>query len=188
MGKSPRDPVVVTLYTRQTYFDVTQAPSWSGAVNDGRLRIPVEGLESMTPELSRTLMHELAHSFIFEVGGRRAPGWLHEGIAQMAEGRVSLERTRTIAALFAQKKHIPMRALERQFSTLSAEQAHLAYAQALAATNYIRDRYGMQDLVSILERIGGGATPEQALRAVMGSNYAEFEQELGAHLVKTYGN
>jgi tetratricopeptide (TPR) repeat protein len=188
LGKSPRDPVVVTLYTRQTYFDVTQAPAWSGAVNDGRLRIPVEGLESMTPELSRTLMHELAHSFIFEVGGRRAPGWLHEGIAQMAEGRVSLERTRTIAALFEQKKQIPMRALERQFSTLSAERAHLAYAQALAATNYIRQRYGMQDLVSILERIGAGAAPEQALRAVIGSNYAEFEQELGAHLVKTYGN
>ncbi len=187
LGKSPRDPVVVTLYTRQTYFDVTQAPSWSGAVNDGRLRIPVEGLEAMTPDLSRTLMHELAHSFITEISARRAPGWLHEGIAQLVDGRTLPERTRTIAGLFAQKKHIPMRALERPFSTLNAERAHLAYAQSLAATNYIRERYGMQDLVSILERIGSGASPEQALRAVTGSNYAEFEQELGAHLAKTYG-
>ena len=187
MGKSPRDSVVVTLYTRQTYFDVTQAPSWSGAVNDGRLRIPVEGLEAMTPELSRTLMHELAHSFITEISARRAPGWLQEGIAQMEDGRSSLESTRTIAALFAQKKQIPMRALERHFSTLNAERAHLAYAQSLAATNYIRERYGMQDLVNILERIGSGSAPEQALRAVIGSNYAEFEQELGAYLVKTYG-
>ncbi len=187
LGKSPRHPVVVTLYTRQTFFDVTEAPSWAGAVNDGRLRIPVEGLESMTPELSRTLIHELAHSFIFEVGGRRAPGWLHEGVAEMVEGGSSLERMRAIAALFAQKKHIPMRALERQFSTLSVERARLAYAQAQAATEYIRQRYGMQDLVTILERIGGGAAPEQALRSVIGSSYAEFEQELGAHLAKTYG-
>ena len=187
LGKSPRDTVVVTLYTRQTYFDVTQAPSWSGAVNDGRLRIPVEGLESMTPGLSRTLMHELTHSFVFELSARRAPGWLQEGLAQMFDGRSSAEGTRTIAGLFAQKKHIPMRALERQFSTLSEERAHLAYAQSLAATNYIRERYGMQDLVSILERIGSGSTPEQAMRAVIGSNYAEFEQELGAYLVKTYG-
>ncbi|MGH9531329.1 MAG: peptidase MA family metallohydrolase [Terriglobales bacterium] len=187
LGKSPRDAVVVTLYTRQTYFDVTQAPSWSGAVNDGKLRIPVEGLESMTPDLSRTLMHELAHSFIFELSGRRAPGWLHEGIAQMVAGGGSLERTRAVAELFAQKKHIPMRALERQFSTLNAVRASMAYAQSQAATEYIRQRYGMQDLVSILERIGAGATPEQALRAVTGSNYAEFEQELGAYLVKTYG-
>ncbi len=187
LGKSPRDPVVVTLYTRQTYFDVTQAPSWSGAVNDGRLRIPVEGLEAMTPDLSRTLMHELAHSFITEISARRAPGWLHEGIAQMVAGGGSVERMRTIAALFAQKKHIPMRALERPFSTLSAERARLAYGQSLAATEYLRQRYGMQDLVNIVERIGSGAAPEQALRAVTGSNYAEFEQELGAYLAKAYG-
>jgi len=103
------------------------------------------------------------------------------------DGRSSLEGTRAIAALFAEKKHIPMRALERPFSTLNAERAHLAYAQALAAANYIRERYGMQDLVAILERIGAGATPEQALRAVTGSNYAEFEQELAAHLARTYG-
>ncbi|MGH9555942.1 MAG: peptidase MA family metallohydrolase [Terriglobales bacterium] len=187
LGKSPREAVVVTLYTRQSFFDVTQAPAWSGAINDGRLRIPVEGLESMTPELSRVLMHELAHSFVNEITARRAPGWLHEGVAQMVEGRSSLQGVRTIAALFAQKKQIPMRALERHFSTLSAERARLAYSQSLAATEYIRQRYGMQDLVSILERIGGGATPEQALRAVTGSNYTEFEQELGAYLVKTYG-
>jgi len=141
----------------------------------------------MTPELSRVLIHELAHSFVNEVSARRAPGWLHEGVAQMVEGRSSLEGARTIAALFAQKKQIPMRALERHFSTLSTERARLAYAQAQAAVEYIRQRYGMQDVVSILERIGAGSTPEQALRAVTGSNYAEFEQELGAYLVKTYG-
>ncbi len=187
LGKSPRHPVVVTLYTRQAFFDVTEAPSWAGAVNDGRLRIPVEGLESMTPELSRTLMHELAHSFIFELGGRRAPGWLHEGIAEIMEGESSPERTRAIAALFAQKKHIPMRALDCQFSTLTAIQARMAYAQAQAAAEYIRQRYSMRDLVTILERVAAGSTPEHALRAVTGSNYAEFEQELGAYLVKTYG-
>ncbi|MCI0355022.1 MAG: tetratricopeptide repeat protein [Acidobacteria bacterium] len=187
LGKSPRDAVVVTLYTRQTFFDVTQAPAWSGAVNDGRLRIPVEGLGSMTPELARVLLHELAHSFVNEITARRAPGWLHEGVAQMVEGRSSLEGARAIAALFAQKKQIPMRALERHFSTLSAERARLAYAQAQAATEYIRERHGMQDLVAILERIGAGATPEQALQAVTGSNYAEFERELGAYLARTYG-
>jgi hypothetical protein len=187
LGKSPRDAVVVTLYTRQTFFDVTQAPSWAGAINDGRLRIPVEGLESMTPELSRVLMHELAHTFVNEVSARRAPAWLHEGVAEMMEGGSSLESTRAIAALFAQKKHIPMRALERPFGTLGAVHASMAYAQAQAAVEYIRQRYGMQDLVGILERIGSGSTPEQALRAVTGSNYAEFEQELGAYLVKTYG-
>ena len=49
LGNPPRDNILVTLYTEQAFFDVTHAPSWSGAINDGKLRIPVSGLSSMTP-------------------------------------------------------------------------------------------------------------------------------------------
>ena len=52
LGIAPRDSIAVVLYTEQTFFDVTQAPSWSGAVFDGKLRIPVQGLTSVTPELA----------------------------------------------------------------------------------------------------------------------------------------
>lgn len=64
LGNPPRDSILVTLYTEQAFFDVTHAPSWSGAINDGKLRIPVNGLNSVTPELARVLKHELAHSFV----------------------------------------------------------------------------------------------------------------------------
>ena len=40
LGNPPRDNILVTLYTEQAFFDVTQAPTWSGAINDGKLRIP----------------------------------------------------------------------------------------------------------------------------------------------------
>src|SRR5262249_33427977 len=63
LGTPPRDSILVTLYTQQAFFDVTRAPSWSGAINDGKLRIPVSGLNSVTSELARVLKHELAHSF-----------------------------------------------------------------------------------------------------------------------------
>jgi tetratricopeptide (TPR) repeat protein len=35
LGTPPHDNILVTLYTEQAFFDVTQAPSWSGAINDG---------------------------------------------------------------------------------------------------------------------------------------------------------
>src|ERR1700730_10455722 len=41
LGNPPRDSILVTLYTEQAFFDVTQAPTWSGAINDGKLRIPI---------------------------------------------------------------------------------------------------------------------------------------------------
>ena len=67
LGTPPRDNILVTIYTEQTFFDVTHAPTWSGAMNDGKLRIPISGLSSLTPELAHVLKHELAHSFITQL-------------------------------------------------------------------------------------------------------------------------
>src|ERR1700674_2391361 len=61
---APADSIGVILYTQQAFADITRAPGWVGALNDGRIRVPVQGLTSMTPELSRVLKHELTHSFI----------------------------------------------------------------------------------------------------------------------------
>ena len=55
------------LYTKQEFRDITLAPSWAGGLNDGRIRVPVEGLNSVTPELSRVLKHELTHSFVYQM-------------------------------------------------------------------------------------------------------------------------
>ena len=54
LGTAPRSNIAVVLYTDQTFFDVTQAPSWTGAVNDGKLRIPVQGLSSVGHAGTRT--------------------------------------------------------------------------------------------------------------------------------------
>ena len=87
LGYSPRNTIAVTLYTQQAFLDVTRAPSWSGAINDGKLRIPISGVQSVTPELARVLKHELTHSFISQMSSNRCPTWLNEGIAQMEEGK-----------------------------------------------------------------------------------------------------
>src|SRR6202007_751683 len=89
LGNPPRDNILVTLYTEQAFFDVTHAPTWSGAMNDGKLRIPISGLSSVTPELAHVLKHELAHSFITQLSAGRCPPWLHEGIAQFLEPKAS---------------------------------------------------------------------------------------------------
>jgi len=52
---TPPEQIAVTLYTQQSFADITRAPGWVGALNDGRLRIPVQGLTHVTPELARVL-------------------------------------------------------------------------------------------------------------------------------------
>jgi Tfp pilus assembly protein PilF len=188
LGVAPRNSIPVVLYTGQAFFDVTQAPTWSGAVNDGKLRIPIEGLTSVTPELARVLKHELAHSFINYVSGGRCPQWLHEGIAQAVEPKSISGNGRRLAQLFATQHEIPFNALEGSFMRFSGVEATLAYDESLAAVQYVNETYGMSDLRRVLERLGQGSSTEAALRATIHTDYGQLETEVGKYLISRYGN
>ena len=187
LGASPRDSVTVILYTNQAFFDVTQAPSWTGALNDGKMRIPVSGLESLTPDLARVLKHELAHSFINYISHGRCPQWLHEGIAQLVEPRNLNGRGQRLAQLFQAQRALPYNMLEGGFLSLSSAEATVAYDESLAAVEYIQETYGMSDVQRILQRMAEGSTPEAALRATVHSGYRELEGEVGKFLASKYG-
>jgi Flp pilus assembly protein TadD len=187
LGIAPRNSILVVLYTEQGFFDVTQAPSWSGAVFDGKLRIPINGLTSVTPELARVLKHELTHSFISQLASGRCPQWLNEGIAQAMEPK-QLSHGKLLADLFRTQREIPLNALEGSFMNFSSVQATIAYEESLAAVQYISDTYGMSDLQRILERLGQGSSTEAALRATIHSDYGQLEAETGKYLNDKYGN
>lgn len=188
LGTPPRDNILVTLYTEQAFFDVTHAPSWSGAMNDGKLRIPVSGLSSMTSELAHVLKHELAHSFITQLSAGRCPPWLHEGIAQYLEPKSLGGAGRQLASLFKAQRNLPLNALEGSFLQFSGGQAYLAYAESLAAVSYIIDTYGMSDIQRTLQRISEGNSTEAALRATIHSDYGQLESDLTRYLTDKYGD
>jgi len=187
LGYSPHNTIAVTLYTEQVFFDVTQAPSWSGAVNDGKLRIPVSGVTSVTLDLARVLKHELTHSFVNLMSGGRCPTWLNEGIAQAEEGKSSASYGRQLAQLFGAGREIPYNGLEGGFMRFSAPEAVVAYAESLVAVEYIRDTYGMSEIPRILERLAQGSSTEAALRATIHADYAQLHDDLARWLKDRYG-
>jgi tetratricopeptide (TPR) repeat protein len=187
LGTPPHDNILVTLYTEHAFFDVTRAPSWSGALNDGKLRIPISGLSSMTSELARVLKHELAHSFINQLSAGRCPPWLHEGIAQLLEPKSVSSEGRQLARLFKTQRNIPLNVLEGSFLRFSGGEAYLAYAESLAAVSYINDTYGMSDIQRILQRLSDGSSTEAALRSTIHSDYGQLESELAKYLSDKYG-
>jgi Peptidase MA superfamily len=188
LGTPARDNILVTLYTEQDFFDVTRAPSWTGALNDGKLRIPINGLNSMTPELARVLKHELTHSFINQLSAGRCPTWLNEGIAQLEEPKSLGGDGRQLAQLFKSERYIPLNVLEGSFMRFSSAEAYVAYAESLAAVSYINDSYGMGDIQRILQRLSEGSSAEAALRATVHSDYGQLESETGKYLSDKYGD
>jgi len=188
LGTPPRDNILVTLYTEQAFFDVTHAPSWSGAMNDGKLRIPISGLTTVTSDLAHVLKHELAHSFITQLSAGRCPPWLHEGIAQYLEPKGLGGNGHQLALLFKNQQNIPLNVLEGSFLQFSGPQAYLAYAESLAAVSYITDSYGMSDIQRILQRLSQGNSTEAALRATIHSDYGQLESDVAKYLADKYGN
>ncbi len=186
-GSEPRSSIPVVLYTSQAFFDVTRAPGWMGALNDGKIRIPLRGMNSVTPGLARILRHELTHSFVDQVTLGRCPQWLNEGIAQMLEPR-SLNRGAFMAQMFKTEREIPLNSLEGGFSSLSGTQSEIVYMESLATVSYIRDRYGMSDVMRILEKLGQGESVESALRSTIHCDYRQLQEETGAGLIDQFGS
>ena len=46
------EKIVVLLYPNQAFRDITRSPSWAGALNDGKIRVPVSGLNMVNPQLA----------------------------------------------------------------------------------------------------------------------------------------
>jgi tetratricopeptide (TPR) repeat protein len=184
---TPPDSIGVVLYTQQAFEDITRAPSWVGALNDGRIRVPVQGLTGVTPELSRVLKHELTHSFVGQKTRGRAPTWMQEGLAQWMEWRRSGDKASVLAQVY-QAGHAPSLAtLEGSWMALPNDTAGLAYAWALANVEYIVQTDGMGDIERILDLIANGSSTEEALRQVLHSDYDDLMQSTAEYLRRNYG-
>ena len=179
---SPRQSITVILYTNQAFRDVTQAPEWADALFDGKMRIPVEGLSGVTPEMASVLKHEMTHSFVQFRSRGRCPVWLQEGLAQVEEGRTSVGFAPRMLEMWRANKTRGLPALEEPFRGLPPEAVRFAYQISLASVEMLRHRYGMPDLGRLLDRLSAGDSPEAALRATLHLSYSEMEQELAEYL------
>src|SRR5690242_4360206 len=140
---TPPESIGVILYTQDAFSDITKAPAWAGALNDGRIRVPVQGLTSVDAELSRSLKHELTHSFVAQktksacIGlaascSNRAPTWIQEGLAQWMEGYRSGDDAAGLVQIFDEKHAMPLGQLEGSWTRFDRGTARYAYAWALA--------------------------------------------------------
>jgi tetratricopeptide (TPR) repeat protein len=188
LGYSPPEQIGVILYTQEAFADITRAPKWVSALNDGRLRVPVQGLSEMTPELSRVLKHELTHSFIQQKTQSHAPTWIQEGMAQWMEGQRSGTNAAVLVKRYESDPAASMKHYQGEWMKMSREDVDEAYAWALANIEYLIQSGGMGDVDKIVDRMAAGELDEDAVKDVRRSDFAELNRETVEYLRKTYGN
>jgi tetratricopeptide (TPR) repeat protein len=180
----PKEPISVTLYTNQLFLDITRAPAWAGALNDGRIRVPVQGLDHISPALARVLKHELTHSFLNEKTHGRCPTWLQEGVAQWMEGRRTDSNTaRELLDMYDRHDDPSLSALEPLWTNLQSGFARIAYEWSLAVVEAV-EAGSPGDWERILDRLDQGASPEDAVRTSLHSTYADLNTATADYLRK----
>ena len=176
LGDSPRDPIIVILYSGAAFSDVTRAPHWVGGLYDGKIRVPVGGLESIEEAagLLGILVHEMTHAFLHRMAPEGLPRWFGEGLATRFQGlepdeaRAWLERhpapdLATLAALD--------RALVGRGGDVNA-----AYAAATLAVAEIVDARGFGAVRRIVGAVGAGMPFGTALEDDGRMTPAELEE------------
>jgi hypothetical protein len=148
---------VVVLYAGRAYFTLVSVPDWVSGVFDGKIRVSLEAV----------LCHEIAHAFLRQASADRAPGWLHEGLAQWWEGKRILRREFR-EAFRGQKPH----SLAEMEGNLAGQgdraAARTNYIEALGLVEYLMQSRGLGSLACLVADLRGGASVPQALHKETG--------------------
>ena len=172
----PDREIQVILYSSRQFQEVTDAPGWSGGIYDGKIRIPIGGIEKETPGLRRLLVHEYTHAVVRALSPR-CPTWLNEGLAQHFEGREIESRQQEVLKQVAGSGKLPPLAnLEGSFIGLNNNQAMLAYLFSLSSVRYMIDNFGMYRIKSVLDELGSGADAGKAIDRGILISYEDLDR------------
>jgi len=158
---APHQPITVLLYPSRQFRQVTQSPEWVGGLYDGKIRVPLGGLNRLDPAARSVLVHELTHAVVHSKTRANCPRWLHEGLAQIAEEK-PLGRVDRLAVAGRLAGGEPER----------WEEAGFSYPLALSLTRFLESRSGFRSLVQLLDLLAEGRTIDQALAHLYGEDYA----------------
>lgn len=175
LGGSPEQPISVVLKAGERLSE-DGVPLWADGVNDGEIRVPVQGLAEPSPRLLRVLRHELAHSFIAARTGGNCPVWLQEGVSQWLEGGDPGREDARLAALARRDGLASLVTLEGPFDELGTTEADLVYAQSLSVVNFILVNSGEAGLVRLLAALGDRLPSEEAIPVALALSYPELQK------------
>lgn len=146
---------------------------------DGRIRVPLGRLRSLNPFAESLLTHELVHALIADASADRAPHWLQEGLAQLAEpGR---RDANPIAAMKDRGAWLAFPLIEGALSGMATDKlAQQGYDEALWAAVYLQSTRGRQIFGRLLAAYRREASEEEIFRRELGLTPAQLDAALVA--------
>jgi tetratricopeptide (TPR) repeat protein len=168
----------VILYPRKDFLQITGAPDWSGGFNDGRIHLPVGGIDSINSDVVRVIVHELTHSLVDLKTRGGSPAWLQEGLAQYMDGtRISSSEMHSLSRLLGEQGLPRVQTLGSGFMNADKFQASIKYSASLGFLQFLVERHRFDAFPDLLARIGNGQTINEACRMAFGADLADLESQ-----------
>jgi tetratricopeptide (TPR) repeat protein len=177
-GVFPEEKFTVIIFTSDEFWEAWNAPGWLGGFfdnRDGRIRIRMDPLPGGDEEYRTRLRHEFTHAFIHHLFPKELPIWFQEGAAQFYaynDGSTFWKDNR-LDYLKKATKNAPWLDLARLEQVIKKKDAqpgliYLSYLEAEALVLYVAKQRGDSWIPSLVERLRGGASFEDAFQQVVG--------------------
>jgi hypothetical protein len=142
------------------------------ALYNGDITIPL--WETIDREVVAVLGHEITHAVVAQAADGNAPFWFAEGLARRMElverqGNIFQDRPGHIAAISVLEAELEAPVDRKSLWDEGEEAATLV--------RFLEDRYGASSLNALIASYKGGATSDEAFRAVMKKETTEIDRE-----------
>lgn len=182
LGNAPRRQTLIILYPdRQSLalqFGWPASESAMGVYWGGVIRVlsPLDWISADDLQdiariftASGPMAHELAHLFVDERARGNYPRWLTEGLAQYVEKKIT---GFTMPGSWTAREWYSLQSMDYDFDSLP-DQA-LAYRQSLLMIEYMVDKWGLVNILHLLDEFGQGSTLEKAFQEILGMDLEAF--------------
>lgn len=174
----PHEKVPVVVYNRQEYEDtVVDAPSWSEAAYDGKIRLAIKPDQKDFHQLQSDVIHEFTHVIISKLSDNKCPRWFNEGIAKYEEYLHGVKpRIYMLGIAYNTDQIVPWDNIDTALISQKPQEALLAYQQAFSFIYYLVQIYGMPNIVQVLKLVGTNGDFPAAIKQVYGMSLENLQK------------
>ncbi|HSP33927.1 MAG TPA: hypothetical protein VLU46_06395, partial [Thermoanaerobaculia bacterium] len=168
--------VVVNIVWWHDFHSVLTGNEYTlGTTYKGKITVPLAGVPVYPPDIVAILTHELCHAMIAQATNEQAPRWFQEGLAQRVE---MVGMMRNAFNMYDESRLLAFSLLDPVMGySPDPEMIGEGYLVSEAAIRYIESRYGKAGLAKLMQEFKAGATTEEAIRALSGTEIAQFDRD-----------
>lgn len=186
------EKIMIIITSSEKEFDLFtqgQVPEWGVAAANPMqsiiyLKSPRFARNKMN--LEQTVVHELTHILLaMIVRNRKIDSWFDEGFAMVESGDQGIGGRVLLSRSFLTQNEIRLDDID-EVLFFQRSKASLAYQESLTAVEYLIDQYGIEVISRIGLLLGEGKDMNEALLAITGIGFEDFQTRWLEEMKKKY--